>query len=176
MKSCKLLWNCRMQRAHGAKVMAWVNGCGAIVRGIRQLLGIPGVGTEWHSVACWRLYPSRISTGFNKTVPTVTWLLHAFSFWLPSLVTVISRNRDHHWPFYLPDLSPLDFSFWAQGMTHLCRGQSSTLNELEINIDEAILWKMAARTKWISEAVVGINKEATSSTSSEHNINVQSYI
>ena len=49
---------------------------------------------------------------------------------------IISRNSTHHWPPYSPDLSVLDFSFWAQAMTEVIRCKPSTLTALKDVVEE----------------------------------------
>ena len=49
---------------------------------------------------------------------------------------VISRNTEHSWPPYSPDLSPLDFSFWGQAMAHVVRCQPATIPELKQVVED----------------------------------------
>ena len=63
---------------------------------------------------------------------------------------IISRRTEHHWPPSSPDLSPLDFSFWAQAMQEVYRCRPTTLPALKsvvedfaANIDPETVRKMA---------------------------------
>ena len=49
---------------------------------------------------------------------------------------LISRNSTHIWPPYSPDLSCLDFSFWAQAMAEVTRCKPSTLADLKRVVEE----------------------------------------
>ena len=49
---------------------------------------------------------------------------------------IISRNSDHHWPPYSPDLSVLDFSFWKQAMAEVVRCEPSNMDELKDIVNE----------------------------------------
>ena len=44
---------------------------------------------------------------------------------------VISRNSEHHWPPYSPDLTCLDFSFWPQVQKEVVRHKPQTLSQLK---------------------------------------------
>ena len=61
---------------------------------------------------------------------------------------VISRRTEHHWPPYSPDLSPLDFSFWSQAMTHLLRCQPSTIERFQGIVG---IWSQHGRS-WCKES------------------------
>ena len=74
---------------------------------------------------------------------------------------IISRKTEHHWPPYLPDLNPLDFSFWSQTMAQVVRCQPSTLQELKdvvedfaSNIDPAKVRSMVRHARYRAELCV----------------------
>ena len=48
---------------------------------------------------------------------------------------IISRETEHFWPPYSPDLNPLDFSFWSQAMAHVYRCKPDTLENLKEGVD-----------------------------------------
>ena len=67
---------------------------------------------------------------------------------------VISRNTEHHWPPYSPDLSPLDFLLWGQALAHVVRCQPKTIDELKaivndfaVNLGEEKIRSMARLTR-----------------------------
>ena len=62
---------------------------------------------------------------------------------------LISRNSEHIWPPYSPDLSVLDFSFWKQAMAEVSRCQPKTMDELKskvndfaMNMDKNLVFRM----------------------------------
>ena len=74
---------------------------------------------------------------------------------------VISRNSEHNWPPYSPDLSPLDFSFWGQAMAHVVRCQPATIPELKqvvedfaSNFNTDTARRMARHTRYRAELCV----------------------
>lgn len=67
---------------------------------------------------------------------------------------IISRNTDHHWPPYSPDLSPLDFSVWNQVTVNMKKMQPGTLEDLKVIVEdiastmsEELLRKIARHTR-----------------------------
>ena len=117
---------------------------------------LPGAGAEEHGVAYvqWQILLHGIGTCSNKTVPSVTWLFHAFSSWLQSLKTNwflgtwnIIGLLIHVNLLFLTLIFRLD-------VTHLRRHQNITLQGLRIivnnfaaDINEARVGKIAAHSK-----------------------------
>ena len=54
----------------------------------------------------------------------------------PNDVRVISRNSEHHWPPYSPDLTCLDFSFWPQAQEQVVRQKPQTSSHLKSIVEE----------------------------------------
>lgn len=67
---------------------------------------------------------------------------------------VISRNHEHHWAPYSPNLICLDFGFWSLVSAHVIRCEPQTLEQLKESVEdftrnmgEEQLRKMARHTR-----------------------------
>jgi hypothetical protein len=149
------------KQAHGAKVMAWVGivdgRCLPVVWFTGSVNGDVYLnqvlrGIVWPSVknhATRRQYwYQQDGASCHVTAPCLEFLRSKFGN------RVISRNTQHHWPPYSPDLSPLDFSFWSQATMHVNKNHPQTIPELQqcvedfaSNIGEQQLRKMARHTR-----------------------------
>ena len=74
---------------------------------------------------------------------------------------VISRNSEHVWPAYSPDLSCLDSSLWSIISSKVYKAQTATIQQLKQvvkhvvgNLDEANLSKIARHTRRRAELCV----------------------
>lgn len=131
------------KKAHGSKVMAWV---GIIDGRVLPVVWFSGSvngdvylnqvlkGTVWpavKNVATRRQYWfQQDGASCHVTAPCLEFLAEKFND------RVISRNTEHHWPPYSPDLSPLDFSFWNQAMEHLKICRPRTIEDLKKTVEE----------------------------------------
>ena len=88
--------------------------------------------------------------GFNKIEQAAT-LQHNVCHFLRSKFgdRIISRDMQHHWPPYSPDLSPLDYYFWSQCTQYVKKEKPKNIcdlrrrvNRFAENIDEEALRKM----------------------------------
>ena len=77
---------------------------------------------------------------------------------------IISRKSQHHWPPYIPDLSPLDFSFWSQAMSHVIRVKPKTITDLKNcvedfanNFDPQKVRSMSRHTRYRAELCVSVD-------------------
>ena len=66
----------------------------------------------------------------HVTDPCLTFLKEKFNG------RIISRNTEHHWPPYSPDLSPLDFSFWSQATKYVHNTNPKTIEDLKKSVEE----------------------------------------
>lgn len=66
--------------------------------------------TVWPAV---KVLLSNANTGTNRMVPAATYVtVPCLHFLVPKFRDrVISRNTEHRWPLYSPDLSPVTFYF-----------------------------------------------------------------
>ncbi|XP_043212879.1 uncharacterized protein LOC122376980, partial [Amphibalanus amphitrite] len=144
------------KKAQGQKVMAWV-----------------GV-VEWKCLPVHWFTGSVNSDAYLEMLQTVVWpavraraTCHRYWFQqdgAPPHVTapvmdflhskfggrVISRNSEHRWPPYSPDLSCLDFCFWSLVTAQIVHSEPQTLEQLKElvedfarNMDDEQLRKMA---------------------------------
>ena len=133
------------KKAHGAKVMAWVG----IVNG--KVLPVHWFQANVDS-------PAYLDMLRTMVWPAIRGMATRHQYWFqqdgasphctPDVLSfladkfgdrVISRNSDHFWPPYSPDLNPLDFSFWSQAMAHVLRCQPATLEELKTVVNDFAL-------------------------------------
>ena len=104
-------WPCN--KAHGAKVMAWVGIVDGQVLPVHWFQGSVD-GLTWQSRATRRHFWFQQDSA-SPHCTDCTFLASKIGD------RVISRRTEHHWPPYSPDLNPLDFSFWSQAMAHAVR-------------------------------------------------------
>ena len=132
--------SCR--KAHGAKVMAWVGMVDGKVLPVHWFQGSVDAAAylEMLRTVVWpaikslatrkRYWFQQDSASPHCTAEVLEFLRSKFGDRL------ISRNTDHHWRPYSPDLSPLDFSFWGQAMAHVVRTEPSILEELKGEVED----------------------------------------
>ena len=131
------------KKAHGEKMMAWVGivdgRCLPVVWFTGSVNGDVYLNqvlkaTVWpalRSIATRRQYWfQQDGASCHVTTPCLEFLREKFGD------RIISRNTDHHWPPYSPDLSPLDFSFWNQVMINVKKRQPSNIEELKNIVEE----------------------------------------
>ena len=148
------------KRTHGKKIMAWVGivdgKClqvhwfdgpvdGAAYLEMLQTVVWPAVRHQATRLQYWY---QQDSASPHITAPVMEFLRSKFG------ERIISRNSEHHWPPYSPDLSCLDFSLWSQVMAHVARCEPETIAQLKTvvedftrSLDEASLRRMARHTR-----------------------------
>ena len=131
------------KKSHGAKVMAWVGiidgRCLPVVWFSGSVNGEVYLnevlkGTVWpavKSIATRRQYwYQQDGASSHVTEPCLTFLKDKFDG------RIISRNTEHHWPPYSPDLSPLDFSFWSQATKFIHEIKPNTIEDLKNRVED----------------------------------------
>ena len=130
------------KKAHGEKVMAWVGIVDGRCLKVHWFEGtVDGAAylnmlqtVMWPSV---RFQATRRQYWFQQdgaaphvTVPVMDFLRSKFGD------RIISRNSEHHWPPYSPDLSCLDFSVWSQVVDHVVRCEPATIAQLKTVVED----------------------------------------
>ena len=155
------------KKAHGAKVMTWAGMVDKRVLPIHWFEGSVDSaaylamlqGLVWPAV---RASATRKQYWFQQDGASVHCTKEVLAFLASKFgARVISRNSEHNWPPYSPDLSPLDFSFWGQAMAHVVRCQPATIPELKqvvedfaSNFDADTARRMARHTRYRAELCV----------------------
>lgn len=149
------------KQAHASKVMAWVGIVDGRCLPVVWFDGSVNGDVYLNQVLKETVWPNVKNTATRRqywfqqdgaschvTAPCLEFLSSKFGD------RVISRNTQHHWPPYSPDLSPLDFSFWSQAMMHVNQHNPTTIGELKLsvenfanNIEPEIIRKMARNTR-----------------------------
>ena len=148
------------KKAHGAKVMAWVGIVDGKVLPVHWFQGSVD-GPSYLGMLQNIVWPAikgratRREYWFQQDGASPHCTAEVLAFLASKFGDrVISRQTEHHWLPYSPDLNPLDFSFWSQAMAHVVRCEPSTLQELKevvedfaINFDPEKAKSMARHTR-----------------------------
>ena len=149
------------KKAHGKKVMAWVGIIDGRCLPVHWFEGSVNGATylEMLETIMWpavRAVATRRGYWFQQDGAASHVTSEVMDFFLTAKFgdRLISRNAQHHWPPYSPDLTCLDFSFWPQAQDEVVRRQPQTLSQLKDvvedfarNISEDQLRRMARHTR-----------------------------